>query len=264
MNTTVQTLLLAILLFAVLVGATEVGRRLGIRRSKRDAEGARAGLGAIEGALFGLLGLLIAFTFSGAATRFDHRRTLIAQEGNDIGTAYLRVDLLPPAAQPALRTLLRQYLDVRLALYEHLEQNQESAATRRLLEETAAVQQSLWALAVKECQASNSPGATQLLLSALNAMFDTCGVRLAALRLHPPPVVFGMLLGLTWIGAVLAGFGMAGGQKRSWLHILGFAGIMAVTVYVILDLEFPRRGLIRVDSSDRILTDLRRSMEPRP
>ena len=45
------------------------------------------------------------------------------------------------------------------------------------------------------------------------------------------------------------------------MHMLAFAVIMAVTVYVILDLEYPRLGLIRVDAVDQVLVDLRDSMK---
>jgi len=106
--------------FVGMILLLEVGRRLGRRRQGRDEEGARAGLGAVEGAVFALLGLLIAFTFSGAAARFDTRRQMIVEEANAIGTAWLRLDLLPPAAQPELRDLVRRYLDARLAIYEKI------------------------------------------------------------------------------------------------------------------------------------------------
>ena len=78
------------------------------------------GESAAEGAIFALLGLLVAFTFSGAASRFDARRQLIVEETNDIGTAYLRLRLLPLSAQPALREQFRQYVDARLAFYRKL------------------------------------------------------------------------------------------------------------------------------------------------
>ena len=78
----------------------EVGRRIGLRQRAKAAEGAVAGRGVIEGVVFALLGLLVAFTFSGAAARFDTRRQLIVEEANAIGTAYLRLDLLPADAQP--------------------------------------------------------------------------------------------------------------------------------------------------------------------
>src|SRR6188508_2344639 len=81
----------------------EIGRRVGRRRMERDPESAKVSTGAIDGAIFGLLGLLIAFTFSGAAARFDERRQMIVEEANSIGTAYLRIDLLPESTQPRLR-----------------------------------------------------------------------------------------------------------------------------------------------------------------
>ena len=85
-------------LFIGMLCLLEVGRRVGQRRREADTEGARAGVGVIDGAVFALLGLLLAFTFSGAAARFDTRRHLIVEEANAIGTAYLRLDLLPPDA----------------------------------------------------------------------------------------------------------------------------------------------------------------------
>jgi len=86
----------------------------------KDPEKGMTGLGAIEEALFSLFGLLIAFTFSGSASRFDSRRQLLAEEINDIGTAYLRLDLLPAGVQPALHGLFHDYVDSRLAVYRKL------------------------------------------------------------------------------------------------------------------------------------------------
>jgi hypothetical protein len=89
----------------------EIGRRIGIQRRRKYPGTAEEGVGAVDGAVFTLLGLIIAFTFSGASSRFDTRRLLIVEETNDIGTAYLRLDLLPANAHPALRERFRRYLD---------------------------------------------------------------------------------------------------------------------------------------------------------
>ncbi len=94
--------LFATSLFLGTIALLETGRRVGLVHLTRYGEKATAGLGAIEGAIFALLGLLIAFSFSGAMSRFDARRPLIVDESNAIGTAWLRLDLLPPDAQPAL------------------------------------------------------------------------------------------------------------------------------------------------------------------
>ena len=77
-------------------------------------------MGSVEGAVYGLLGLLIAFSFSGAASRFEARRDLIVQEANAIGTAYLRLDLLPDEARDGLREKFRRYLDTRLSAYRKM------------------------------------------------------------------------------------------------------------------------------------------------
>ena len=89
----------ALLLATGIVVLLEVGRRIGSRRLAKEGEAAAKGFGAIEGAVFALLGLILAFSFSGALTRFDARRHLVVAEANNIGTAFLRIDLLPVDAQ---------------------------------------------------------------------------------------------------------------------------------------------------------------------
>ena len=110
----------AIGLFLGMLIFGEVGRRIGIARLARYPGSEARGAGPAEGAVFGLLGLLLAFTFSGAASRFKARRHLIAEEANAIGTAYLRVNLLPLDAQPEVRQLFRRYLDTRIATYQNV------------------------------------------------------------------------------------------------------------------------------------------------
>ena len=106
-----------------------------------------------------------------------------------------------------------------------------------------------------------TPPTATMLLPALNEMIDIT-TRTMATKIHPPAVIFVMLFGVALASALLAGYGMAGGKSRNWLHMLGFAAVLAVAVYVILDLEFPRRlGLIRVDAFDQTLVKLRESMK---
>ena len=97
-------------------------------------------------------------------------------------------------------------------------------------------------------------------MPALNVMIDITTTRTMATRMHPPLGIFVLLFGLALVASLLAGYGMAGGTAQSWLHILGFAVVMAVSAYVILDLEFPQVGLIRVDAFDQALVALRESM----
>lgn len=246
--------LVAAALFAALLAAQEIGFRVGRRRSG-SADAGPAGLGAVDGAVFGLMGLLIAFTFSGAAARFDTRRQLVVEEANAIGTAYLRIDLLPAGSQPALRDLFRRYIDERLAVYAAIP---DVAAARAALARAAALQDQIWKAAVAASR--DAPGAMLAVLTSVNAMIDITTTRTVALQTHPPAIIYGLLVFLAIVCAVLAGYGMAGGRSRSAIHIFGFAVILSLTIYVILDMEFPRIGLIRLDAADEVLRDVRASM----
>lgn len=245
-------------LLLAIIALLEVGRRIGIYRRRIDPEGAGSGLGAIDGAVFGLMGLLLAFTFSGAANRFDDRRELIGREANAIGTAYLRIDLLPASVQPGLRQDFRDYVDLRLAIFESIRHSVQTAEGD--LERSDNLQVKIWNEAVAGCRQQNSPAVTTLVLSSLNDMIDMTTTRMVSMRMHPPESIFYGLGLLVLATSLLAGYGMAGGKKRSWMHMAVYAVIMAATLYVILDLEYPRFGLIRIDAADQLLANVRKSM----
>jgi hypothetical protein len=256
------TSLISLALFAGMLFLLDIGRRIGLRKLAADPDGAHIGTGTVDGAVFALLGLLIAFTFSGAASRFDERRNLIVQESNDIGTAYLRVNLMPDSAQPAMRDLFRRYLDSRIEMYRAFHDTGNVEAAAATYDRSTRLQGEMWSHAVAAARTEGaSPGATMLLLPALNQMFDIASTRMLASRMHPPLVIFAMLFGLALVGAVLAGYGMAGSKTRSWIHMMGFAAVMAGAVNVIIDLEYPRMGLIRVDSFDQARVELRAGMK---
>jgi hypothetical protein len=234
----------------------ELGRRIGLRQIRRHPDAVRSGLGPVDSAVYAMLGLMIAFTFSAAFLRFDARRNFIVEESNAIGTAYLRVALLPADVQPRVRDLFRRYVDSRLATYEKID-DLDAAMTeyRRSIQ----IQQEIWKEAVDATQDLPSTAPAMLLLPALNEMIDITNTRLMATRIHQPWVVFAMLGVLSLASALLAGYGMASGP-RSPLHNVLFAAVVAATIYIIIDLEYPRFGIIRIDAVDRALAELRQSM----
>lgn len=246
------SLLLAMLLFI------EIGWRSGNFQRQRNRDGLPKGVGVAEGAVFGLLGLVMAFTFSSAATRFEARRHLINEEANAIGTAYLRIDLMPVEAQPELRELFRRYTTVRATTYSNVI---DKAATEAKLAEGAALQIAIWQRAIVESRNPATPStATMLFMPALNAMIDITSTRVTATENHPPPVVFVLLGGLSLIGSLLVGYSMAENQKRNFPHSIAFAAILTLAIYVIIDIDFPRVGLIRINSADHMLSDLAETM----
>ncbi|SPC06572.1 DUF4239 domain-containing protein [Cupriavidus oxalaticus] len=250
-------LMVAVGLFTSILIALELGRLVWRWQVASGREPETTGVGVVASAIFALLGLLIAFTFSGAASRFDMRRTLIIQEANDIGTAYLRLDLLPQPARGELQEIFRQYLDARLDAYRSVPDRKRVEAALKRSDE---LRERLWTRSVLESQRTASTAATMLLLPALNTAFDTASTRLASTKEHPPGVIFGMLFALCWVGALFAGYGMASRGPRNWFHALFFVASLTVTLSVIVDLEFPRLGLIRVDAFDEMLQEVRNGL----
>jgi len=237
---------LALLLFPAMILLLELGRRFRLSR-KHPVQS-----NAVEGAVFALFGLLLAFTFSGAVTRYDAHLQLITQETNDIGTAYLRLDLLPASSQPALRQLFRDYTTSRLHLFD--------AVSEEVSPESQRLQREIWRESVAAASAPGaSADATKLLLPALNDMIDITSTRQNAFNMHPPIVVFLLLFTFSLGCAFLAGYGMTA-VPRNWLYIVALAAAVTLTIYATLEIEFPRQGLIRLVNTDQTLINLRSSM----
>lgn len=257
---TPMPMIAAIILFLCMLLFQEIGRRIGIRRmSKSPKEAGTASTGMMESAIFALFGLLVAFTFSGAATRFDDRRHLIAEEANAIGTAYLRLDLVAPDARSELRELFRQYLDSRLEVYKKLP---DLEAAKKEWAAGVVLQNEIWTRAVAACTMQAHSATCVVLLPAMNAMIDITTTRKMSTMMHPPWIIFALLVSFALGCSFVGGYGMAKSDQRGWSsqQIL-FAAMVAATVYVIFDIEYPRFGLIRVDAADQVLIELRESMQ---
>ncbi len=247
---------LTLFLFLGSLVCWELGRAVGRRRAAVDPTGWQSGTGVIEGAAFGLLGLILGFTFSGAAGRLDVRRQLVVEEANAVGTAYLRIDLVPESAQPALRDAFRRYLDTRIAAYAAVPDMQRAIAG---LDAATALQGDIWKLAVEASR--NDPGASRLLLPAINDMIDITTVRTTVAKTHAPAFFFMLISFLVLVSGLLAGYAMAASRNRNWLHGLAFAGMLTAVVYVVVDMDYPRLGFIRIDGYDQVLRDARIAMK---
>jgi hypothetical protein len=261
-------------LFAVLIAAAffvgslfllNYGRQLGLRYLKQET-GNMAGLTTVEGAVFALIGLLLAFTISGALQRFDDRRQLVIQEANAASTAHDRLALFEGDVGRDLQNKLKDYVQARrIDLYrmphdysllkrtEFFSQEQE--------DNILSFKNRLWNAAVGACpQSSFRPACAQALPAVAN-LFEVARLRLGAAEKHPPQVVYVMLFGLGLGGSLLAGFGMAAAKSRSWIHMLIFAATLTVTLYTLTDMEYPRLGLIRIENFDHFLVDAHQQMQ---
>jgi hypothetical protein len=243
--------------FVGMLGFQLLGHRFGVRRAARQPSAGCDGTSAIEASLFALLGLLVAFTMSAAQDRLDARRRLAVDEANAIGTAYLRLDLLPDTARPPVRDEVREYVEARIAFYDNLfDLGTAQAQHRRSLQ----LQQQIWRDVLLAASRTEDTAARMLLVPAVNQMIDLTTARDFALRTHVPLAILNLLVLLAFACAFFAGVGMAKNRRVSRLHVLAFASIMAVTAYVILNVEFPRAGFVRLGAVDALLRDVRDSM----
>lgn len=250
--------LLAAALFVGMPLAMEIGRRVRQAHAHQGTPAGEAGTGPLDAAVYALFGLLLAFVFSGAAGRFDHRRALITEEANAVGTAWLRLDLLPAESQATVRPLFRDYLESRIEMYQVFGDESAGAALYR---RGSDLQQRIWDAAIAGAKDTGSPAVLSLLVPALNAMFDISTTRLAATRTHPPMIVYVMLVLVALAASFLAGMAMGESTRRPWPHIIAFTFVISATTYVILDIEVPRLGFFRIDAADALLIDLLENMK---
>jgi hypothetical protein len=254
---TLPILVVCGLLVAVVV-SIEVGYRIGIRRRSRFPQGVEISDRTVESSVFALMGLLIAFTFSGAGSRFDARRTLITREANAIGTTYLRLDLLPPEKQPELRQDFRAYVRSRIDVYHSIA---DPDVLKDALDQSSALLGSIWRKAVEAIKGVG-PAEKALVLTTLNEMIDITTEQSVALVTHPPLAVFVMLALTVIASSALVGYTMSSASEvRDWISTIIFALIVSSSVYVILDYEFPRAGFIRIDPVDQVLSHTLQQMK---
>jgi hypothetical protein len=245
---------------AVFVGmliCVELGRRLGLRQLAKRGEEAHVGKGSVDSAVYGLLSLLIGFTFSSAVARYDARRGLVLDEVGKARTAWQRIGSLPAESQDAVRTQFRRYMDGLIAWHES---TPGTAAASRQGAGVMNAEDALWDQSLTACLSPQGERARMLLLPGLNDFFGVVDEERLAQRVHMPMIVFIMLGFAALAAGMFAGYGMASAATRNWIYVIGAAGTIAVAICVIVELESPRLGLVRVGEIDKTLVELRATM----
>lgn len=200
---------------------------------------------------------MIAFTFYGASQRFDARRQMIVNEANAIGTAWLRIDLLPNSSQQNMRDLFQKYTDARIGANHYLP---NITAAKKQLHLASKSQDEIWHSAVLAAHDAPNPMILAVVLPSLNGMFDVATAHNVSLITHPPLLIYITLLMLILISTLYVGYSLAGSKRTNWLHGVGYAFIMVGIFYVIVDFEFPRIGLINLKIYDQPMIELRQKM----
>ena len=230
----------------LILGAAEAGHRLGTRAARQGA----VGVSTLEGAILGLLALMIGFTFSMALSRFEARRDAVVVEATAIGTTALRARLLPASHKGEVLKLLRDYVQLRLDL------TRRAVVSAKDLNDTItrsnAIQEALWQQAMAVAAKDNAMVPTGLFLQSLNEMIDDQEKRLAALSNRLPMIVVIALYGISVIAIGFAGYarGIESRQSRLPVHIAGI--LVAAMVLLIQDIDRPGAGFIKVSQQPMI------------
>lgn len=243
----------------LLAGAAEIGLRLGVR-SRSDPESVRSLIGGIGATTLGLLGLLLGFSLSMAIGRFDARRAVIVQEANAIGTLWLRAGLIEEPMRSELRALLREYVAVRIDLAEvgaDLERLRSGAARS----EAAHVR--IWAVVERVSASEASPAVVSALVAAANEVIDLHETRRASVENFVPAELILMLIGIGAVALGLLGWSFGASSYTGRTPLLLLIALLLTVILLILDLNRPHRGTIRVPYAT--LERVQRSMvEPPP
>ncbi len=233
-----------------------LGTRLGLAAKRRNPDTAQGHSGSLQGAVLGLLGLLLGFSFAMAVARFDCRRSLVVDEANAIGTTWLRTDFLPTEARGESQRLLKRYTELRI---EGFKAADDPAGFARVRAETASLHAALWNLANHAANAQPTPAVVSYVTS-LNEMIDLDACRMAASRNHVPGAVWLLLILIGGCGAWANGYSTGAMGIQSVFTLWVFPLLIGVVITLISDIDQSRRGLIGM--SQKPLEELLTGMNP--
>ncbi|WP_216842996.1 hypothetical protein [Granulicella sp. S190] len=223
--------------FFLLWLAAWTGGRLSQRR--RDlTEELRTDFGVVLAATLTLLGLIIGFSFSMATGRYDQRKTYEEAEANAIGTEYVRADLLPASDAAQVRTLLRQYTDLRIRFY----QTRDAGELRHIDADTARVQGQLWAAASRPAIEQPTP-VDALAVTGMNDVLNSQGYTQAAWWNRIPVAAWALMFAIAIFCNGLLGYGARQLEPKLFMVL---PLVVAVAFFLIADIDSPRGGVIRV------------------
>ncbi len=244
---------LGLVLFAIVFGATAVGVALG-RRHRHRSDDLREPFAVLQGALLGVVGLVLAFGLALAVGRDESRRAAVVDEANAIGTTYLRAQLLSEPERSESLALLVRYTDTSIRLTSAIP---GSGKARDDIAAQSLLQRQLWALAGRAIDRQPVASAPRLYVDSLNGMIDSQGVRVAGLNNRVPSAVLLLEVVGGAVGVALLAFYLSV-LGRGLLTVLLAAALVTMLLLVTFDLDRPTRGMITVPSAP--LASVRASM----
>jgi hypothetical protein len=244
------------LLFTVLMfGCFEVGFRLGVWWQAREPGEQEGPADMLVGSLLGLMAFVLAVTLGLATDRYDARRNLVVEEANALATAYQRADYLPAAEAAQLKALLRAYLPLRIVT--------DPAAVPANIARSAALARQMWTIEVTAAQSGDNSDLIASLGESLNEIVAVGEQRVVAgVYARVPQTIIFLLLAGSALSLAMVGYSAGIKGRRSVLSATVLILTLAVVTILVVDLDRPQEGLLRV--SQQALVDVQRFMSGTP
>ncbi len=239
-----NSILIVVILFATILFAYEICFRVGKRHQLKTDQEVKTQTSSIQAGILGLLALLLGFTFNMALQRFDNRSYAVINEANAIGTALLRTKLLPAPYDSITHNLLLQYVDLRIEISSVDLTMQEER--KSVDERTNKIQDLVWESSIKASEIDPRPVTTGYFITSMNDVIDARGERNAILQRHIPELILFLLFFVFTIGGALMGYTSGLGLKRAYIPTVMLTLLIVLVVFIIIDLDRPKRGLIQV------------------
>jgi hypothetical protein len=234
--------------------ANEAGFHIGRQHAQKESEHSRSASNSLKGSVFALVALLLAFSFSATAARYELRQRLVLDQANAIGTCYLRAGLLDDVHRDRVQEILRQYIDVRLESFRAAQQGRRHERMQREIDQRLA---ELWSAVEEANRQQPEVVRNSMIVQAANDVIDLSSTRAWANRNHLPDPVLALLLVGVVVSSLLLGHSSGQARRRHPGLWLASNVVFALVLYVVLDFDRPRRGLIRIDPTP--IVELRES-----
>ena len=246
--------ILCLVLFTACILMVMFGKFIRNRFFQKDQQESKGGVNSLLGALFGLWGFMLAFTFSQSGSRFETVRGMIVDEANILRNTIIKAEFFPDSIRNAYRIELRKYLEERISYYDDAANKAKFKKNREELSKTA---RALWAMTIEQSKKPNLSSAAGGMSASLASLFDIGIKREAILSFGIPLPICIMLITLALAICLVGGFTTPAVKRKEWMVIAVFAFLASTILYITMDLARPMSGLIKPDTGQATIVNLR-------
>jgi len=244
-----DTWVIVAMLLCVMIVTGEIAYFAGYRWSSRAVEAGKGHFSAVQGSLLGLIALLLSFTFNMSAQRYETRRQLTLEEANTLNAVYLRSDMLPAPQRAEFKGILRQYVDGRV---DPLQNHPTTVEMEQAVAQSEKLYAQMWTMAKSMAQQNNPPKGADNLVNILIEASSSNSRRISAFISRVPDTILWMLLASALVGVGVISYSAGLGKHRAIAARIFLSFLICGTIYVLLDLDHPGRGLVKIDQSPMI------------